>query len=101
MHRLPDLILNHKKAILILVAIVLVGSIFGMSATRINYNLADYLSDDAPSTKAMRVLNESFSEGIPNLNVYIPEVSLPQAQQMKRQFLEIEGVSSALWLDDV
>ncbi|MEG0769236.1 MAG: MMPL family transporter [Ruthenibacterium sp.] len=101
MHRLPDLILNHKKAILILVAIALVGSIFGMSATRINYNLADYLSDDAPSTKAMRVLNESFSEGIPNLNVYIPEVSLPQAQQMKRQFLEIEGVSSALWLDDV
>ncbi|MEG1407999.1 MAG: MMPL family transporter, partial [Ruthenibacterium sp.] len=101
MRRLPDLILNHKKTILILVAIAIVGSIFGMSATKINYNLADYLSDDAPSTKAMRVLNESFSDGIPNLNVYIPDVSLPRALQMKQQFLEIDGVSNALWLDDV
>ncbi|MEG0912229.1 MAG: MMPL family transporter [Oscillospiraceae bacterium] len=101
MGKLPNLILNHKKAILIVVAIAIVLSFLGMSAVNINYNLADYLSEDSPSTMGMKVMNESFSEGIPNLNVYIPDVSLPEAQRIKQRLLEIDGVSSAMWLDDV
>ncbi|MEG2233704.1 MAG: MMPL family transporter [Oscillospiraceae bacterium] len=101
MGKLPNLILNHKKAILIVVAIDIVLSFLGMSAVNINYNLADYLSEDSPSTMGMKVMNESFSEGIPNLNVYIPDVSLPEAQRIKQRLLEIDGVSSAMWLDDV
>ncbi|MEG0833368.1 MAG: MMPL family transporter [Oscillospiraceae bacterium] len=93
--------MNHKKAVIIIVLVSIVLSVLGMTATNINYNLSDYLSEDSPSTKAMRVMNESFSEGIPNLNVFIPDIALPKAKLMKQQFLEIEGVSSAMWLDDV
>ncbi|MDD4591125.1 MAG: MMPL family transporter, partial [Parabacteroides sp.] len=72
-----------------------------MPFVKINYNLSDYLPANVPSTLAIDVVNKSFPEKIPNLSVYIPEVSIPEALSNKEQLANIPGVHSVLWLDDV
>ncbi len=101
MEHFANKILEHKKSILIvsIAAALLCGALLTMVS--VNYNLADYLPEDAPSTVAIDVMNSSFTEGIPNVNVFIPNVSIPEALEYKKQFADVSGVSSVLWLDDV
>ncbi|HZK09790.1 MAG TPA: MMPL family transporter, partial [Clostridia bacterium] len=66
----------------------------------INYNLADYIPDNAPSTQAMHLMEEEFDQPIPNLRVYIPDLGLTQALECKEKLSEIVHVRQVLWLDD-
>ena len=50
---------------------------------------------------ALRVMENSFSDQVPNTNVYIPDVSIPEALTYKKHLEGVSGVSSVLWLDDV
>ncbi|HHU23451.1 MAG TPA: MMPL family transporter [Clostridiales bacterium] len=101
MTRVADWILNHKRFIVILTVAFLVISLVMMLAVDINYNLADYLPDDTPSSIALQVLKNSFGESVPNLNVFVPVENVPQALEYKAKLSGIDGVSAVLWLDDV
>lgn len=94
-------ILNFKKFILLIIFVVVILSVLAMTLVQINYDLTDYLPKDAPSTVAMDVIENSFSEAIPNVNVFIPDLTIPQALAYKERLSEIPGVNSVLWLDDV
>jgi len=72
-----------------------------MQFVDINYNLSDYLPDNAPSTAALNEYKNSFQDSIPNLKVYIPDVSIPEALAYKERLKGINGVDSVLWLDDI
>jgi len=68
---------------------------------KVNYKLSDYLPVDAPSTVALRALEDSFEEGVPNLSVYVKDIDIPQALALKARLAECPGVQDVLWLDDV
>lgn len=72
-----------------------------MAFVEINYDLTSYLPKDVPSTIAMDVVENSFKEEIPNINVFIPEVTIPQALAYKEAMSKIDGVGTVLWLDDL
>ena len=72
-----------------------------MSQVKINYNLSEYLPEDAPSTVSLKVMEQSFSEGIPNAQIYIENVTIPEALSFKEQIKAVAGVDGVLWLDDV
>lgn len=99
--RIIDKIIEYKKIILILLLGLAFLSAVAMSFVKINYNLIDYLPKDVPSTIAIDVVDNNFSEKIPNLNVYIPDVSIPEAISNKERLASISGVHSVLWLDDL
>ncbi|MBM7619978.1 putative RND superfamily exporter protein [Bacillus tianshenii] len=67
----------------------------------VNYNMVDYLPDDAQSTRAMEVMEEEFTGAVPNTRVLIPGVSIQEALSFKEQLEAIDGVGDVLWLDDV
>lgn len=100
MHRIADSILEHKKRILIISIILVVVSAALMPMIGINFNLSDYLPGDAPSTMALDIMEDSFPDGIPNVKLAIPNVSIPEALEYKEKLADIPGVSSVLWLDD-
>ena len=93
-------LLKHRKGILITVILLLILSFIGMTFVNINYNLTDYLPIDAHSVKTLNFMEEHLHEGIPNLNVYIPDVKINQALDYKEQLKAVEGVEAVLWLDD-
>lgn len=98
--RLADSILGHRRAILAASIILVVSCAMMIPMVSINFNLSDYLPDDSPSTKSLQALESSFSESIPNVSVYIPDVSIPEALDYKNRLKAIPGVGSVLWLDD-
>lgn len=66
----------------------------------VNYNFADYLPKDAPSTNALNVMEEEYSQPIPNIRVVVYDVSIPDALEYKEKIEKAEGVKEVTWLDD-
>lgn len=66
----------------------------------VNYNLMDYLPDEAPSTIALDVMNEEYTKGAPNARVMLRGVTIPEALTYKEQIKKIDGVEEITWLDD-
>jgi predicted RND superfamily exporter protein len=98
---LERIIVKHKKPVLIFFGLLAAVSICMLLGTSVNYNIIDYLPADAPSTKAMSVMNEEFTQAVPNARVMLKDVSMREALEYKQRLTEIEGVSDVLWLDDV
>ncbi len=94
-------ILAHRRSIVISFVIIAIVSAFMMLGVKVNYNMADYLPPSAQSTKAVEIMETEFTEGMPNTNVLVHDVGVPEALDYKAQLEGIAGVTQVMWLDDV
>ena len=101
MERLVNGILKYKKSILVFFILVTVISLFTSSMVNINYNIMDYLPEEAPSTKALDVMNEEYDKGAANVRVVLKDVSIVDALKYKEKIKKVDGVDDIQWLDDV
>ena len=93
-------ILKHRKMIIV-VFVMLAVICTGLSMlVGVNYSFADYLPEDAPSTKALDIMEEEYSQPIPNMRVVIYDVSIPDALEYKEKIEKVSGVKEVNWLDD-
>ncbi|QVY63619.1 RND family transporter [Cytobacillus gottheilii] len=99
--RIAEHIIKHKKAVLLIFALVTVLSTVAQFFVSVNYNMVDYLPDDAGSTKAMEIMEEEFTATVPNTRVMISDVTVQEALSFKDELAAIDGVSEVIWLDDV
>lgn len=81
--------------------IIAIFSSIAQFAVSVNYNMVDYLPEDAQSTIAMDVMDQEFEGAIPNTRVMINDVTVQEALLFKEQLAAIDGVSDVTWLDDV
>ncbi|APC47277.1 RND transporter [Virgibacillus halodenitrificans] len=93
-------IIKHKKPIVLTFFIITLISAVAQFAVAVNYNMVDYLPEDAPSTEAMDVMEQEFDGAVPNTCVMINNVSIQEALAYKEQLAAIDGVSDVTWLDD-
>lgn len=63
MKGLGEFVCKHRKAILIIALVLLIPSIIGIKATRINYDILVYLPDDIETIKGENILSEDFDMG--------------------------------------
>ena len=63
MHKFGEAVCKHRKLILIVALILLIPSILGMKATRINYDILVYLPEDIETIKGEKILSEEFNMG--------------------------------------
>lgn len=101
MGRLVNGILKYKKSILVFFMLSMAISLFTSSMVNINYNIMDYLPEDAPSTKALDVMNEEYDKGAANVRVVLEDVLIVEALKYKEMIKEVQGVDDIKWLDDV
>ena len=66
----------------------------------VNYDMNSYLPEDAPSTKALNVMEEEFDGAIPNARVMVKDVTQKEALKYKEKLEAVDGVISVTWLDD-
>lgn len=100
MQKVADFIVNHKKVIIILYAVLLaIGFLLSLGVS-VNYNLAEYLPDDAGSKKAIAILEQEYSNN-GSASLFIRDTSITQALEIKNQVQNVEGVKSLVWLDDI
>lgn len=93
--------LKHSKTVLIFFCTAVLICLFLIPFVGTNFELSDYLPEDAPSTIALRTLKENFSGQMPNTSVYIEDVSITGAMEYKNSMAALAGVERVLWLDDV
>lgn len=67
----------------------------------VNYNMVDYLPEEAQSTRAMEIMEEEFTASVPNTRVMVTDVTIQEALFYKEKLTAIDGVTDILWLDDV
>lgn len=70
------------------------------SAVEVNYDMTDYLPDDAQSTVSLEVMEEGFHGGIPNARVMVQDVTISEALGYKEEIEKCRGVTEVTWLDD-
>ena len=63
MHKLGKAICKHKRLILIIALLLLIPSVIGMKATRINYDILVYLPDDIETIRGENILSDDFDMG--------------------------------------
>ena len=94
-------IIRHKKAVVLVFALVAIICTAAQFFVPVNYNMVDYLPEDAQSTQALDVMESEFTASIPNTRVMVPDVTLQEALMYKEKLSAIDGVSDVIWLDDV
>ncbi len=100
MNRIAGWIVRFRRFLLIFFVVISVISGLAATAVKVNYSLADYVPDDAPSTLAMRLMEKEFDQAIPNVRMYVPDVSPVEALAIKQEVLRLPHVTGVLWLDD-
>lgn len=101
MIHIPKLITTHKKLVVLLFIVTAILCIFLIPQVAVNYNMVDYLPANAQSTIALNVMEDEFTQSVPNARVMLKNVSLQKALELKEELQEIEGVTEVLWLDDI
>jgi predicted RND superfamily exporter protein len=101
MDYISKFVVKRKKLLVVLFLSLAVAGTFMLFGVSVNYNVVDYLPEDAASTKALSVMNKEFAQAVPNARVMLNDVSVQEALQYKRSLQAIDGVSDVLWLDDV
>lgn len=94
-------ILKHKKMIVIAFVLIAVLSSVAQFFVSVNYNMVDYLPDDAQSTKALDIMEKEFTGAVPNSRVMVNDVTVQEALEYKEKLTAIDGISDVLWLDDM
>ncbi|ARK30862.1 efflux RND transporter permease subunit [Halalkalibacter krulwichiae] len=94
-------ILKHKKLIVFTFVLIAIISAVAQFFVSVNYNMVDYLPDEAQSTQALEVMETEFTASIPNTRVMIHDISVQEALMYKEELASIKGVSDITWLDNV
>ena len=101
MRKFYTIIVNNPKKILVCFFLMAIAGTVLQGLVSVNYNMTDYLPEDAASTVALEVLEEEFEGGIPNARVMVKNVTIPEALDYKEKIRTCEGVTDVTWLDDM
>ncbi len=100
MKRYTNIIMKYRKTVIAVFVICTAISVFLSGKVGVNYKFADYLPDDAPSTKSLDVMESEYTQAVPNMRVMIRDVSVAKALSYKEKIEQVDGVEAVEWLDD-
>ncbi|MFR9234050.1 MAG: hypothetical protein ACLVLH_14035 [Eisenbergiella massiliensis] len=85
MERYTQFLLRHKKLIIgvFVLGALLCAVLSGLVG--VNYDFADYLPDKSASTRALEVMEDEYSQSVPNMRVLVYDVTIPQALAVRHK----------------
>ncbi len=96
--RFSRAVVRLRIPILILAVILLIPSTLGMMATRINYDMLDYLPDTMDTVIGQNELMEDFGKGAFSLLV-IENMPAKDVAELKKKIEQVDHVDSVVWYD--
>ncbi len=99
MKKLTEFIIKKKFFIIIAVLLIAVFSALIMNRVSINYSNSDYLPKDTDTARAITIIEDEF--GINgNIQIMVTNISLFEADNIKAEIENIEGVKSVSFISD-
>lgn len=98
--RFSKAVVKCRIPILIIAIALLIPSVLGMAATRINYDMLDYLPADMDTVIGQNELMEDFGKGAFSMLVIenMPEKDVAELEQKIKQ---VDHVDSVVWYDSI
>ena len=98
--RFSKAVVKCRIPILIIAIALLIPSVLGMAATRINYDMLDYLPEDMDTVIGQNELMEDFGKGAFSMLVIenMPEKDIAELEQKIKQ---VDHVDSVVWYDSI
>lgn len=100
MHKFGEFVCKHSKIILILAILLLIPSIIGMKATRINYDILVYLPEDIETIKGENILSEDFDMGAFSI-VILEDMKTKDIIKLEEKIKSLDNVEKAVSIADV
>ena len=100
MDKIGEFIVKHKKIILIIALLLIIPSIIGMKATKINYDILVYLPDDIETIKGENILKDDFNMGAFSV-VVLENMEAKDIIKLEDEIKEMENVEKVIGLADV
>lgn len=99
MNRFGLFVAKHRKLVLLIATLLLLPSIYGTVATRINYDILTYLPKGLESVKGQEILNDVFNSSATGMLI-IENMEPKDIIKVKEKVSQVEGVKSITWVDD-
>lgn len=97
---MAHLLTRRPKLVVAVALLLLIPSLIGMAATRINYDILTYLPPELDSSKGEALLEEPFHDAATSM--LIVEGMPPRyTDDLLRSIKEVPGVSNAVWLSNL
>ena len=93
--------LTRKPRLVVLAAVLLlIPSVLGSAATRINYDILTYLPPDLDSSRGEQLLEEPFHMAATTMLI-VEDMPPAYTDQLRREIEQVPGVSSATWVSSL
>ena len=100
MRKFSEFICKHSKLIIIISLLLLIPSILGIQATRINYDILVYLPDDIETIKGEEILSEDFDMGAFSI-IILDDMKTKDIIKLEKQIKELDNVEKVLGIADI
>ena len=94
------IITKYKKLILIIAIILVIPSILGMKATRVNYDILVYLPDDVETIKGENILSEDFNMGSYSV-ILVNNMKTKDIQKLEDKIRKLDNVEHVVGTADL
>ena len=111
MHKFGEMICKHRKLILIIALLLLIPSVIGMRATKINYDILVYLPGEIETIKGQNALTNDFNMGSYSISedfnmgafsvVMIENMDTKDIIKLENKIKEIDDVDKAVSIADI
>ncbi len=97
-HSPVELIIHKRRWIEKIFSVLFVFSLLCIPLVNVNYDLTEYLPDDAPSAQAIDIMEKEFT--YPGIGrILLQDVTLREAKDIKDRIADVDGVDMILWCD--
>lgn len=93
-------VVKCRAVILVLAALLLIPSVFGMMHTRINYDMLTYLPEDIDTVEGQNILMDEFGKGGFSF-VIVEGMRDKDISALKADIEKVKHVDTVLWYDDL
>ena len=93
-------VVKHRKAIFLVSLILLIPSIIGMIATRINYDMLYYLPDDIETVQGQNVLLDEFGKGGFSM-VIVENMKTDEVSALAKDIEAVDNVDTVINLEQL
>lgn len=93
-------VVQKRKLILIVSLLLLIPSVLGMVATRINYDMLTYLPKDMDTVVGQDILLSDFGKGAFSF-IVAEDMPVKEVVKLKEEIENVEHVQSVIWYDSL
>ena len=91
---------RRPKLVVVIAFLLLIPSLLGYVATRINYDILTYLPDNLESTQGEKLLEEPFEDAATSMLI-VENMPAAYTNNLLKEIQDVPGVSNAVWISNL